>query len=132
MEPSKVERLPPVTIEFLRIVNGVEAARLCCKDCNAVHAMSWDYLGLPDNTPFPPPEGFWTCSLCGGKHVTAEPEWPLRWTHADETPVEQSAAPTPSSTATANTEDTASSLRSRLDAIMSRFDKTSTKPGLLT
>ena len=123
MEAPTVEHLPPVTIEFLRIVNGVEAARLCCADCNAVHVVPWEELGLPDDTPFPPPEGLWTCGLCRGTHVTAEPEWPSIVARERTVPVEDFVAPTPSSTASMDSGEPTFSLRHRLDAIMSRLGK---------
>lgn len=125
MEAPKVEQLPPVTIEFLRIVNGVEGARLCCKDCNAVHAMSWDYLGLPDDTPFPPPEGFWTCGLCGGKHVTAEPEWPYNVQPEKTVPVDDDMAVSPSSTAPVDSQNSVASMRDQLESVMLRLRKSS-------
>ncbi len=123
MEAPKVEHLPPVTIEFLRIVNGVEGARLCCRDCNAVHVMSWEDLGLPEETPFPPPEGFWTCGLCGGKHVTAEPEWPF--VALPETVIDDDASISPSTTEHADGETSVSSIRAQLDLLMVRLGKSS-------
>lgn len=123
MEAPGFGPLPPVTIEFLRVVNGVEAARLCCRDCNSVHVVPWEDLGLPEDTPFPPSEPLWTCGLCGGADVSAEPEWPLGSTRANVSSVAHVASPTPSIPANVGTEISASSLRNRLDAIMSGFDR---------
>lgn len=77
MLTPKVERLPPVTVEFLRIVRGVETVRLQCEGCNAVHAVAWADLGLPDDSPFPPAGKTWRCSRCGGTEIIATPQWPV-------------------------------------------------------
>ena len=123
MDLPQIERLPPVTIEFLRIVNGVEAARLCCRDCNAVHVMSWEELGLPDKMPFPPPGRLWTCSLCGGTQVTAEPEWPFSPTEVSES-FKEPATPSLSVSADEEDQDPSSAIRNQLDALLSRLGKT--------
>lgn len=122
MEVPNVERLPPVTIEFLRVVNGVEAARLSCKDCKAVHVVPWKELGLPDDMPFPPAEGLWKCGLCGGTHVNAAPEWPIASAHQQVAPIEEIGAPLPSSEAGSEREDDETlPLRDRLEVLMARF-----------
>lgn len=122
MNAPMVERLPPVTIEFLRIVNGVEATRLSCMDCNEIHVMSWEEIGLPDDTPFPPPEGFWKCGSCGGANVTAEPEWPFVAARVRQSPVEDVVDP-PANDLSADGKEIAADLRDQPDAIMVRLGK---------
>ena len=127
METPKVARVPPVTIEFLRIVNRVEAARLCCEDCKATHVVPWDALGLPDDTPFPPLERLWKCELCGGTHVTAEPEWPHASKPERTASIEDIAAPSSASTMNVESGDAAhTAFRGRMELLMSRFVKPST------
>jgi hypothetical protein len=119
MEAPAIERLSPVTIEFLRVVNGVEAARLSCGDCKAAHVVTWDELGLPDDTPFPPPEELWKCGRCGGTHVSATPEWPVASTHQHAAPIDEVAEPSPSNDE--SEEDDTSPLRDELEVLMARF-----------
>lgn len=123
MEIFKVERLPPVTIEFLRIVHSVEGVRLCCRDCNTVNVLPWEELGLEDQTQFPPADEIWECGLCGGTNVTAEPEWPFIAVREQRALFEDTVSSSLSSAVDVDGEEPAFSLRVRLDAIMYRLSE---------
>lgn len=115
----KVERLPPVTVAFLRIVRGVEAVRLQCEACKAVHVAPWADLGLPYDSPFPPMGTTWKCSLCGGTHITATAELTTAPKGENTAPIE-TAAP---DTAADDNGAIPSELRERLEAVMARLGK---------
>ena len=74
--PPPAPPVPP-TIAFLRDSNGVQAALLSCTTCGVAQRVTWDKLGLPDDTPFPQiaRSRTWECQRCGGTDITAMPDW---------------------------------------------------------
>ena len=86
METPKIDRMPPPTIEFRRLVNGITEAQIACQDCGASKIVPLAELGLPDTTPFPPEGSVGTCGACGSDHVTAAPVWPIKQESQTEAP----------------------------------------------
>ena len=68
---------PSPTIGFLRDVSGIQAALLSCTKCGVAQSVTWDKLGLSDDTPFPTiaKSRTWECQRCGGTDITAMPDW---------------------------------------------------------
>ncbi len=119
----EVERLPPVTIEFLRVVCGVEAVHLGCRGCEAVHVAPWADLGLPDGSPFPPARGIWRCGPCGGTDISVTLESPAGL-EADVAMLSGTAVP--STASDVSTEDfgvVSPELRGRLEAIVAQLSR---------
>lgn len=117
----KVERLPPVTIEFLRVVQGVEAVRLQCVGCKSVHVAPWADLGLSNDSSFPPSGTTWMCSTCGGTDITATPEWPAEPKREGEA-LTEAVAPPGFRDAVADDQGAISpELRERLEAMLARL-----------
>lgn len=117
----KVERLPPVTVEFLRIVRGVEAVRLRCGGCGAVHVAPWVDLGLSDDSPFPPAGKVWRCGRCGGTDIAATPEPSAERERGTAAPAEGAPPLAPPATVTTDFGAISPELRERLEAVMARL-----------
>ena len=70
---------PPPTVGYLRRENGVRGVRISCAGlyCGRMQVMSFDDLGLPDETPFPKIASRcrWVCIGCGSGEVTCMPDW---------------------------------------------------------
>lgn len=123
MLTPKVEPLPPVTVEFLRIVHGVEAVRLQCEDCKTVHIVSWADTGLADSSHFPPPGRLWRCGLCGQTDITATPEWPVFVKDDGGSPLHTSADPKPEELGAEDAGLVSPELRDQLQAALERLVK---------
>ena len=121
MLTPKVERLPPVTIEFLRVVGGVETVRLHCDGCKAVQVASWADLGLPDASPFPPTWKTWKCSKCGETDVVATPEWPVEAKRATVTLPESTIPTEPQYTLSDGMGAITPDLRDHLESMLARL-----------
>lgn len=122
MKPT-VEPLPPVTVEFLRIVQGVDAVRLRCEGCEAVRITSWANLGLLDDAPFPPAGAAWKCGMCGGADIAVTPEWPIEAKRDGEVPAEAMIPSDPQNAVPENRGAISPALRDRLEAMMARLGK---------
>lgn len=123
MLTPKVERLPPVTVEFLRIVRGVEAVRLRCEGCKAVQVTTWGDLGLPNDAPFPPSGAAWKCGMCGGTKIVATPELPVDLKDQGELPIVTTTSPEAQGVETDDRGAISPALRERLEAMVARLGK---------
>ena len=78
-KPERYNGAPP-TIGFLRRENGIERTRIYCAEvnCGRVLIVTFDALGLPDETPFPDvaTRRRWVCRGCGCRRVVVMPDWP--------------------------------------------------------
>ena len=70
---------PPPTIGFLRQENGIRGVRVYCAglNCGRMQAITFNELGLPDETPFPEiaRRRRWFCVGCRSRQVTCMPDW---------------------------------------------------------
>lgn len=123
MLTPEVERLPPVTIEFLRVVCGVEAVHLACRGCDAVHVAPWADLGLPDGSPFPPAGRIWRCGRCGATDIAATLEPPAGSGACVALPRGTAIPPVASYAATDDFGAVSPELRGRLDAIVAQLSR---------
>ena len=71
---------PPPTIAYLRQQNGIKGVRISRAglNCGRMQEMSFDELGLPDETPFPElaTRRRWLCTGCASREVGVMPDWP--------------------------------------------------------
>ena len=123
MMTPKIEPLPPETIEFLRVVRGVETIRFQCNGYMAVQVASWADLGLPEDSPFPPLGKAWKCSRCGRTEITATPHWPTDAKHEIEAPAETVRPPDTQDTITEAPGAISPELRGRLQDMLARLDE---------
>ena len=84
MTDARAKRLPPgplPSIGYLRD-QGVTSLRVSCNGSNCHHgaALTFDVLGLPDDTPFPSiaTRRWCTCERYGSRKVNVMPRWPAR------------------------------------------------------
>jgi hypothetical protein len=70
------ERPAPPTIGNLR-AQGLTGAKITCTGCRRTADLTWEKIGLPDETPFPQIKAMkrFTCSVCKSRTCHMSPDW---------------------------------------------------------